>query len=273
MNEIRRGDDGDSVLFANNPLPMWIYDLSTLRFLEINHAAEHVYGYSRQEFLAMTIAALHPPEDLRDLQRRLDRERRPFEQAGEWRHRHKDGVMLEVEITSHAVEFRGCSGVLVVAIDVTARKVIERELINSERRFRAVAESAREGIVTADATGSIVSWNPAAAEIFGYEDEEVLGRPLTTLMPDRYRTAHDAGFALFLSTHEPRVIGKTVELNGLGKDGIEFPIELSLSTWRLDELLFFTGIIRDISSRKQLERQLRQAQNGRHRPARRRRGS
>ena len=249
-----------SGLFANNPIPMWIYDPSTLCFLEVNDAAQRVYGYSREEFLSMTIADIRPAADLPKLRDNLKRERVPFEQAGEWRHQRKDGVVLDVEITSHTFESDGRSVVLVVAHDVSARKQIERDLIYSERRFRAVAESAREGIVTADITGAIVFCNPAAAELFGYEQDEILGRPLTALMPERYRTAHAEGIARLVSTRDPRVIERTVELHGLKKDGTEFPIELSLSSWALDELLFVTGIIRDISSRQQLEQELRQAQ-------------
>jgi two-component system, cell cycle sensor histidine kinase and response regulator CckA len=239
-----------SGLFANNPIPMWIYDPSTLAFLEVNDAAQRAYGYSREEFLAMTVGDIRPAADLSRPQDDLARERAPFEQAGEWRHQRKDGVVLDVDITSHTFESDGRSVVLVVAHDVSARKQIERDLVHSERRFRAVAQSAREAIVTADITGTIVSCNPAAAELFGYGHDEMLGRPLTSLMPERYRTTHVEGIAR----------ERPVELHGLKKDGTEFPIELSLSSWALDELLFFTGIIRDISSRKQLEQELRQTQ-------------
>jgi two-component system cell cycle sensor histidine kinase/response regulator CckA len=256
----RLGQAGLSELFASNPLPMWIYDPSTLRFLEVNNAAQKVYGYSRDEFLAMTIADIRPAADIPKLADNLKRERVPFEQGGEWRHQRKDGVIFDVEITSHAFDFDRQSVVLVMGHDVTARKEIERALINSERRLRAVAESAREGIVTADATGAIVFWNPAASELFGYDEKEILGRPLTLLMPERFRAAHSEGLARHVSTREARVIGKTVELHGLTKEGTEFPIELSLSAWTLDEALFFTGIIRDVSARQQLEQQLRQAQ-------------
>ena len=250
METSRSIEPSVSGLFANSSIPMWIYDPSTLCFLDVNDAAQRAYGYSREEFLAMTIADIRPATDLRKLHDNLKPEPVPLEQVGEWRHQRKDGVVLDVDVTSHTFESDGRSVVLVVAHDVSARKQIERDLIYSERRFRAVAESTREGIVIADITGAIVFCNPAAAELFAYQQNEVLGRPLTTLMPERYRTTHLEGIAR----------ERPVELHGLKKDGTEFPIELSLSSWALDELLFFTGMIRDISARKHLEQELRQAQ-------------
>ena len=191
----------------------------------------------------MTIADICPGADLAKPQGNLKGERARLEQAGEWRHRRKDGVVLDVDVTSHPFVADGRAVVLVMAHDVSARNRSSATCCYSERRFRAVAQSAREGIVIADITGAIVFCNPAAAELFGYEQDDILGRPLAGLMPERYRTTHVEGTAR----------QRMVELHGLKKDGTEFPIELSLSSWALDELLFFTGIIRDIGSRKQVE--------------------
>lgn len=122
--------------------------------------------------------------------------------------------------------------------------------------FRAAADSAIDAIITADAHGVIRFCNAAAEKIFGYPTIDLLGKPLTTLMPERFRHAHQAGLARMVATGEPRVIGKVVELAGLRKDGVEFPLELSLSARPMPEGLFFTGIIRDITQRKMVERRL-----------------
>ena len=248
MGEIHWSVETCAGLFANNPVPMWMYDPTTLRFLDVNDAAERAYGYSREEFLAMTIADICPGADLAKPRENLKGERARLEQAGESRHRRKDGVVLDVDVTSHSFVADGRSVVWAMAHDVSARKQVERDLMYSERRFRAVAQSAREGIVIADLTGAIVFCNPAATQLFGYEHDDMLGRPLASLMPERYRTTHVEGTAR----------ERMVELHGLKKDGTEFPIELSLSSSALDELLFFTGIIRDIGSRKQVEQELSQ---------------
>ena len=122
--------------------------------------------------------------------------------------------------------------------------------------FRAVAETASDGIVSADQHGNIVYWNQAAKRMFGYSTSEVRGRALTVLMPERLRKAHQEGIRRVVSTGESRLSGKIIELVGLRKDGIEFPLELSLSTWTTSEGRGFTGIIRDITQRKQVARRL-----------------
>jgi adenylate cyclase len=120
----------------------------------------------------------------------------------------------------------------------------------------AVITSATDAIVMADEHGIICGWNPAAERIFGYAAGEVTGRPLSMLVPERFRAAHDAGIARVTRTGETRVIGRTVELAGLHRSGHEFPIELSLSTWVRHERRFFAGIVRDVSERVRLMREL-----------------
>jgi PAS domain S-box-containing protein len=123
----------------------------------------------------------------------------------------------------------------------------------NEERFRAVAETAIDAIVSADSHGIIIFWNKAAERIFGYAAGDVTGKPLTGLMPERFREAHQAGLKRMVATGESHVIGKVVELAGLRKDGSEFPLELSLSASETRDGLFFTGIIRDITERKLAE--------------------
>jgi PAS domain S-box-containing protein len=132
-------------------------------------------------------------------------------------------------------------------------------LIASGERFRAIIQAAQDAIVLGDEEGSILSWNEAAQNMFGYTSEEVVGNSLTLLMPHRYRQAHQQGLERVRSTGETRVIGKTVELHGLRKGGEEFPIELSLSRSAETEEVFYCGIIRDISERKLAEQSLKES--------------
>jgi PAS domain S-box-containing protein len=136
----------------------------------------------------------------------------------------------------------------------------EEALRESEERFRSVVESATDAIVLADHRGNIISWNRTAQRLFGYQAEEVLGKPLTMLIPARYREAHQRGLERVRSTGNGCLIGKTIELQGLRKDGAEFPLELSLGTWKTQEGTFYSGIIRDITERKQLRDRLIQAE-------------
>jgi PAS domain S-box-containing protein len=109
-------------------------------------------------------------------------------------------------------------------------------------------------------SGNIISWNKGAQAMFGYSEEEVMGKPLSHLMPERYREAHAKGLQRVRATGESQLIGKTVELFGLRKDGHEFPLELSLTTWQRGEETFYSGIIRDITTRKQAEQALRRSE-------------
>ncbi len=132
----------------------------------------------------------------------------------------------------------------------------EERVRASEEKFRALAHTAHEAIVSADSQGNIVYFNPGAEATFGFRAAEVVGRPLTLLMPERFHDDHRRGLARFLSTGLGNVIGKTVELVGRRKDGGEFPMDLSLAAWQTAEGSFFTGIIRDISERKRKEQEI-----------------
>jgi len=123
-------------------------------------------------------------------------------------------------------------------------------LQTSEARYRALAESALEAIVSADSRGKIIYANNATERIFGWAPDQLLGKPLKLLMPKRFREAHTAGLARFLDSGEGKVMGNTAQLAGLTREGMEFPLELSLSTWTNGDEVFFTGIMRDVTSQR-----------------------
>ena len=143
---------------------------------------------------------------------------------------------------------------------ITERERVQETLRESEERFRSVVESAVDAIVLADQRGRIISWNWAARQLFGYSLKETEGQPLTILMPARYREAHHRGIERLRSAGDSRLIGRTIELHGLKKDGTEFPLELSLATWKTKDAVFYSGIIRDITERKQAQERLVQTE-------------
>jgi PAS domain S-box-containing protein len=112
------------MLFKANPHPMWLYDVDTLQFLEVNDAAVHYYGYSREEFLSMSIKDIRPEEEHQELMDHLERtiEHDGFNEAGTWRHRKKNGKMIDVEIISHTLEFNGHHAKMVLATEITKQK-------------------------------------------------------------------------------------------------------------------------------------------------------
>ncbi len=140
-----------------------------------------------------------------------------------------------------------------------AKRVKEEEgkLMESESRASAIMQSANDAIITANSSGKIVFWNQAAKNMFGYAEEEILGKPLTMLIPERHREAHEIGLERAASGGEFHLVGKTVEVEGMRKNGSKFPLSLSLSSWLLREERFFSAILQDISERKERENALK----------------
>lgn len=126
-----------------------------------------------------------------------------------------------------------------------------RKLHMSEKKFKSVVQAAPDAIVLSDGKGNILSWNQAAQTMFGYPAADIIGKPLTLLMPSRYHQAHQQGLKRVRTKGDTRVIGHIVELTGLRKNGVEFPIELSLSYSLSNREIIYCGIIRDITERKE----------------------
>ena len=128
----------------------------------------------------------------------------------------------------------------------------------SEARWRAIIDSAVDGIVVIDAHGSIEAFNPAAERLFGYTMPEVLGRNVNMLMPSPYQEEHDTYLARYLATGRAKIIGLGREVQGRRKDGTTFPLHLSVGQITIDGERKFTGILHDLSARVQMEGQLRE---------------
>ncbi|MGB7767776.1 MAG: PAS domain S-box protein [Verrucomicrobiia bacterium] len=129
-------------------------------------------------------------------------------------------------------------------------------LRDSAERLRAILETAVEGIITIDERGLIESFNLAAERIFGYQAKEVIGRNVSVLMPSPHREQHDAYLGNYLRTGHAKIIGIGREIVARRKNGRVFPMDLSVSEVRLADRRLFTGFIRDITERKQLEKEI-----------------
>lgn len=144
-------------------------------------------------------------------------------------------------------------GTFGISREITERKKTEEELKHSEERFRSVAQSANDAIITIDNKGNIQGWNRGAEIMFGYEQQEILGQSLNIVIPDEYLNKHIKPKVLLEMRGLKPLADRTVELLGLNNRGNTFPIELSLSGWETSEGKFFTGIVRDITRRKRTE--------------------
>ena len=180
----RRGPIPDpyQLLFEANPHPMWVYDLETLAFLAVNDTAVRRYGYSREEFLGMTIKNIRPPEDVPALLENVAQVSEGLDEAGVWRHRTKDGTLIEVEIVSHTLTFVDRKAELVLAQDVTDRRRMERTLREGEQRLATLFRSVPDmvGIVSV-AEGRYLDVNDGYGRILGYARDELIGRTIHEL--------------------------------------------------------------------------------------------
>jgi PAS domain S-box-containing protein len=139
-----------------------------------------------------------------------------------------------------------------------ARRRVEDEVRASESRLRAMLEAALDAVVTMDARGCVVGWNPAAEAIFGYRASEVIGRGMAeVIVPPALRDAHRRGLARFLETGSGVVLDRRLELSGMRRDGTEFPVELTITRIALPGPPTFTGYLRDITDRVRAHRELR----------------
>jgi|GEM_PF-1317248 len=148
-------------------------------------------------------------------------------------------------------------GTAVTFTDITELKRTEAALRDSEKRFRAVTQSINDAIIAINDENRIIQWNVGARRIFGYEESEMLGQPLSIVMPKRLRERHEAAIKHVKQTGESRLIGQTIELAGLHKDGSEFPAEISIGTWSSGGKTYFSGVVRNITDRKRAEAALR----------------
>ena len=141
--------------------------------------------------------------------------------------------------------------------EIKERRRAEKELINSQGQLSAVLDTAGEGIITIDSTSTIVMVNQEVQRIWGYQREELVGKKLHFLMPEKYRGDHSAGMKRYLRTGVERVLGKRMELGGLKQDGSTFPLEIRITETRTGQSLLFTAAVRDITARKRAEEALR----------------
>jgi len=178
-------------MFADSPQPMWIYDLDTLAILEVNESATVHYGYSREEFLQMTIRDIRPEEDIELLLTDISNTFNSYNDAGIWRHRKKNGDLIYVNIKSHLVTFNKRPARHVLAHDITQIQLAAEALQESEQKFRNLFEehSAVKLLIDPE-TGTIADANQAAVNFYGYPSEQLIGMHLSninTSNPDKLK--------------------------------------------------------------------------------------
>ena len=164
-------------MFHNNPQPMWIYDVETLSFLEINEAAQKHYGYSQEEFLTMSLRDIHPESEINKLNLDIETTDPQINQTGDWIHKKKNGKLILVEVASYAIIFNRHNARYVLINDITERKNTEEKLISERKMLRTMIDNLPDTIYVKDAECRKIIANRADLDIVGVlSEKEVLGK-------------------------------------------------------------------------------------------------
>jgi PAS domain S-box-containing protein len=258
-------------IFEASDDAIFVADWDTGAIVDVNPRACEIYGYARAELLAARIGDFGSgaaPYDKAAASLWIERARRDGSVDFEWQRRNRDGSLHWDEVRLKAASIGGQRRILALTREITAVKMREQELRQSEDRLRATLTAALDCIVVMDHAGRIIEFNPAAESCFGHPRETLLGRSFTELLiPARLRESHERGIARYLGGGPAPYLGRRVEIMALRADGAEFPVELAMSVAQGAEGPILIGYLRDISERKaaeerreQLESRLRQAQ-------------
>jgi PAS domain S-box-containing protein len=249
----------DLVEQTDQPVAVSDFDGRLVRF---NSAYEKLTGYSSEELRHMTYQQLTPEhwqEFEAEQTSKLLLEGNPVRYEKEYRR--KDGTLVPLELVADI--YRNAAGepvyLYAFVTDITERKRAEQALRESEERYRVVAETASDAIITIGEESIILFVNSAAEKIFGYTTEEMLGQHLTMLMPESLRNVHQNSIKRYIDSGEKHIPWEAIELPGLHKNGNEIPLEVSFGESIKNGKHIFTGFIRDITERKRAEQALLEA--------------
>jgi len=241
-------------LFQSNPHPMWVYDTETLRFLAVNDTAVARYGFSREEFLAMTIKDIRPESEMPRLLALVEKPMPTISHSGIWKHRTKRGDLIDVEVSSHDIVLEGRPARIIVAYDVTDRLRAEQALIESETRMRTIIETEPACVKTVSAQGELLLMNQAGLAML---QAGSLAEAKQQSLLDFIAPEHRAAFA---DLHKRVMNGEsgTLEFEVIGLKGARRWLEthavpLHDSAGEVQQLL---GITRDVTLRRNQERKI-----------------
>ncbi len=241
------------LLFDSNPLPMWVFDRVTHRFLAVNDSAISHYGYSREEFLNMNVLDIQDAEEADRVRKFISDPSRGFQPTKMGRHRKKDGSLIDVEITSHDLNFHGADAGLILAHDVTTRMKSERRLLQSQEKFsKAFGFSPLGIIIIREADGRFLDVNPAFLKIVDCGRDEIVGRTVyeLDLWPDPQQR----------SQMLDRISHPQQKIRLLSRTGKIRSVEVAAGRIQLDDESCILAITHDVTETSQLEQKFLQAQ-------------
>lgn len=252
---LRRSEAQYRLLFNTNPIPMWVFDRATLRFLAVNQAAVRQYGFSEQEFLVMTLADIRPEEDVPGLLNHVKKHSQGLQEPEAGRHRKKDGAIIDVELVCHDLDFHGTEAMLVSAFDITEQKHSKQMLLNSESKYRALFEDSADAYWLLDEAGYL-DCNAAALQMFGFTSKDEFKDPANIsppFQPDGTPSEVAANQRISAALLDGRSQFEWVHQR---KSGEVFPTEVYLTALALNGRRILLASVRDLSVRKKAEEAL-----------------
>lgn len=244
------------MMFETNPQPMWVYETQSLRVLEVNEAAVRHYGFSREEFLGLTLREIRPEEDVPALLKDTAVPSIVHHTDGPWRHRKKDGSIIEVEITSHPIDFQGRDARFVMAHDITEQRRVQKALAEKEAGFRLLFEDNPLPMWVFDArTFQFMEVNHAAMDHYGFSRDEFLARRVTDI-----RLAEDSGLFLEEMRHQRTGVRHPGVSRHRLKNGSVIEVDVDYLRIEFQGVTAIIAVLRDVSEKRRLEDQLRQSQ-------------
>ena len=259
QDALRRSEERYRQLFRAIPNPVFVYDAQSYQIVSVNEAAVRKYGYSRDEFLRMTMHSIRPPDDTPSPFYALGDTGLPDGPPAARRHVTRDGTIIDVDVSAFTLNLDGRAVRLALVTDVTARRHAEAELRRSEELFRGMFENASAGVSLTDPNGRFVACNPAFAAMVGRTAEELTNlTPADVTHPDDWA----AQLPFLAEVRAGRRDRFTVSKRYVRPDGETVWTELSFAAVRTQAgaYEYGLGVSLNVTERKQLEDQLRQAQ-------------
>jgi len=253
ITELKRREASFRLLFESNPVPMWVYDHETLQFLAVNDAAVEHYGYTREQFLDMTLLDIRPIEDQEEVCRLARSHEGDYRSGRTWRHIKRDFTQIDVAVYSRLLEYEGRAASLAAVIDLTDRKRAEDELRRTHAFLDAIVENVPVTIVVKDARDFRYTLiNRAGEEYFGCARSEMLGKTASELFPkptadlviEHDEAAREAGKPLFYNEHAVDTLGHGARI--VTTTRLAIPDENGTPQYLL-------GVINDVTERKRAE--------------------
>jgi PAS domain S-box-containing protein len=254
IDRLRETETLLQTFFENSPNLIFLKDRQG-RYMYVNRefkralrvTDEQIKGKHDDEIFSAEQATAFQANDRRILEARLPME---FEETALQEDGQHTSIVHKFPLFNDGGEVYAIGGIVT---DITERKKEESARQFSDERYRVLVETANDAVLSIDATGAILFANPATTALFGYDSTELIGRPLTVLMPEFLRRLHEIGLKRYLATGQRHICWQGAQLTGLRKNGQEFPVEMSLGEMTQNGRRIFTGFIRDISERKQAE--------------------